>query len=171
MKTTSTNRKSRVSIMAIGLLFTLLTCQAPTQEQQSTGKAEGSSQPENEMDPQSQPLKEKENQDNYRLKDDGIPVDGTYVFDIAFAEWGGISMGEEVTVVISGNRVQVIYEGNGSLTNTKAGEIMESGNIMKHHSGVWIITETPSDTTLQEIGGCVDGPSVIDFEGRKFWMC
>lgn len=99
-----------------------------------------------------------------------IPPDGKYQYDIAFAEWNGKSMGVQVTVVIKGDSVKVIYEGVGKLTAEK-GEILDEGILRKHKSGQWIITKSKNDTEIDKIGGCTGGPSVIDFENRKFWMC
>lgn len=75
-----------------------------------------------------------------------IPPNGKYRFDIAFAEWEGKSMGEKVTVVINDKSVKIIYEGDGQLTQTKKGDIIDEGKIMKHKTGVWIIGKHPSDT-------------------------
>lgn len=100
---------------------------------------------------------------------DTILSSGKYRFDIAFAEWQGKSMGEKVTVIINANSIQVIYEGDGYIRGGK--EIMEDGKIMKHKSGVWIIGNDPSDTQLEEIGGCTGGPSIIDFKNKKYWIC
>ena len=100
-----------------------------------------------------------------------IPPDGKYRYDIAFAEWNGKSMGEKVTVVIKGDSVKVIYEGDGQLTLTEPGEILDEGILRKHKSGQWIITKSKNDTEIDEIGGCTGGPSIIDFENKKFWMC
>lgn len=100
-----------------------------------------------------------------------IPPDGKYRYDIAFAEWNGKSMGEKVTVVIKGDSVKVIYEGNGQLTLTEPGEIIDEGILRKHKSGKWIISKSENDTEIDEIGGCTDGPSVIDFKNKKYWMC
>jgi hypothetical protein len=102
---------------------------------------------------------------------DTIPPDGTYRFDIAFAEWEGKSMGEKVTVVINGDSIRIIYEGDGSLTNAKKGDVFDQGKIMKHKTGVWIIGKSKSDAEADEIGGCSGGPTVLDFKGRKYWMC
>lgn len=102
---------------------------------------------------------------------DNIPIDGTYRYDIAFSEWGGKSMGEKVTVIIKGDSIKVIYEGDGQLTLTKKGEIIDEGIILKHKSGVWIIGTNVKDMNAKEIGGCSDGPSVVNFEKMKFWMC
>jgi hypothetical protein len=102
---------------------------------------------------------------------DTIPPDGVYRFDVAFAEWEGKSMGEKVTVVIKGDSVKVVYEGDGNLANTKKGDVFSHGLIMKHKTGVWIIGKSKTDAQVDEIGGCSDGPTVIDFKGRKYWMC
>ena len=79
-------------------------------------------------------------------------------------------MGEHVTVLIKGNRVKVIYEGDGDLT-AEAGTVLDEGILLKHKSGQWIIATDESDATLDEVGGCTDGPSVIDFAEKKYWMC
>ena len=102
---------------------------------------------------------------------DTIPPNGTYRFDVAFAEWEGKSMGEKVTVVINGDSIRIIYEGDGSLTNAKKGDVFDQGKIMKHKTGVWIIGKSKSDAQAEEIGGCSGGPTVIDFKARKYWMC
>jgi len=99
-----------------------------------------------------------------------LPPDGTYRYEVAFAEWNGISMGEKMTVIIKGDFVQVIYEGDGKLTNTKAGEVFEEGVFRKHVSGDWIIAHTAADLQAEH-GGCTGGPTIIDFRNRKYWMC
>lgn len=99
-----------------------------------------------------------------------IPQNGTYLFDVAFAEWEGRSMGVKMTVVIDGDSAKVIYEGRGALT-AEIGELIDQGQIMKHKSGEWIIGTDPSDKDLDEVGGCTGGPAIIDFKNRKYWMC
>ena len=100
----------------------------------------------------------------------GIPSNGKYNFDIAFAEWNGKSMGEKVTILIHNKTIKVIYEG-GNLTQSKKGDILDEGEIMKHKTGVWIIGKNKSDIQLDEIGGCTGGPTIIDFINKKYWMC
>lgn len=100
-----------------------------------------------------------------------IPPNGKYRFDMAFAEWQGQSMGEKVTVIINDEYIKVIYEGDGQLTQSKKSDVFEEGIIMKHKSGVWIIGKHPSDTQLDEIGGCTGGPAIIDFKNKKYWTC
>jgi hypothetical protein len=99
-----------------------------------------------------------------------IPLDGEYRYDIAFTEWDGKSMGEKVTVVIRGDSIKVIYEGDGTLTAEK-GEVLDEGTVMKHKSGDWIIARKKEDVNLDEIGGCTGGPAIIDFKNKKYWMC
>lgn len=100
-----------------------------------------------------------------------IPPDGNYIFDMAFAEFQGKSMGAQVRVKIKGDRIKVIYEGVGNLT-AENGTIFEEGLIIKHQkSGEWIISQNPKDKFAEEIGGCSDGPAIIDFINKKFWAC
>lgn len=106
----------------------------------------------------------------YQHKKKGIPEDGKYRYDIAFSEWNGKSMGEKVTVLIKGNYVKVIYEGDGKLT-AKQGEVIDEGVLREHRSGVWIITKSENDIESEEIGGCTGGPAIIDFKEKKYWMC
>lgn len=100
-----------------------------------------------------------------------LPLNGTYKFDAVFAEWEGKSMGVEMEVLVKDGYVKVIYQGVGSLSGTKKGDIIDEGKLVKHKSGVWIITNKPKDTELEEVGGCTNGPAVIDFENKKYWMC
>lgn len=108
---------------------------------------------------------------NNDKKSNEILPNGKYRFDVAFAEWEGKSMGEKVTVIINNNSIKIIYEGDGQLTLTKKGEVIDQGNIMRHKTDVWIIGKKPSDTQSDEIGGCSDGPAIIDFKNKKYWMC
>lgn len=95
---------------------------------------------------------------------------GDYRFDIAFAEWEGKSMGEKVTVRIKNDSISVIYEGDGQL-NIDKNSLLDKGIILKHKSGEWIIGNNQKDINALDIGGCSDGPSIIDFKNKKFWMC
>ncbi|NLR95177.1 hypothetical protein HGP29_28545 [Flammeovirga sp. SR4] len=100
-----------------------------------------------------------------------IPPNGNYLFDVAFSEWNGKSLGEKVTVIIKNGSVKVIYTvGEGNLT-AKIGEVLDQGIIFKHKSGVWIIGKDESDKSIEEIGGCTGGPTIIDFKNKKYWMC
>ena len=99
------------------------------------------------------------------------PKNGTYTYSIAFEEWGGKSLGATCTVRIKGNSIWIIHNGKANLTGKK-GEIMDEGVIMKHKkTGKWIIAHSPKDAYAKDIGGCSDGPSVIDFKHKKWWKC
>lgn len=99
------------------------------------------------------------------------PKDGTYTYSIAFAEWNGKSLGTTCTVIIKGDSIKVIHNGKGNLTGRKE-DILDQGIIMRHtQTGKWIIGHSKQDKDAKEIGGCSDGPSVIDFKRKKFWSC
>lgn len=99
------------------------------------------------------------------------PKDGTYTYSIAFAEWEGKSLGATCTVIIKGDSIKIIHNGKGKLTGKK-GDIIDQGIIMKHtKTGKWIIGHHIKDKDAKEIGGCSEGPSVIDFKRKKFWSC
>ena len=100
------------------------------------------------------------------------PKDGTYTYKIAFAEWGGKSLGSSVTVVIKGNSIKVIANDKTNLSGTRKGDIIEQGIILKHKkTGQWIIGNKANDIFAKEVGGCSEGPRVIDFKNRKWWTC
>lgn len=99
------------------------------------------------------------------------PKDGTYTYSIAFAEWGGKSLGSTCTVIIKGDSIKIIHNGKKNLTGKK-GEVIDEGIIMKHtKTGKSIIGHSKKDKDAKEIGGCSDGPAVIDFKHKRFWMC
>ena len=75
------------------------------------------------------------------------------------------------TVIIKGDSVKVIHNGKGNLTGNK-GDIVDARIIMKHtKTGKWIIGHNIKDKEAKEIGGCSDGPSIIDFKRKSFWSC
>lgn len=104
-------------------------------------------------------------------KTHAIPPDGTYCIDMAFEEYNGRSMGVKLKVFVKGYTAQVIYLGGGKLTHTKPGDVLEEGELIQHKSGVWLFNAKESDKALNEVGGCVEGPTVIDFLAKKFWWC
>ncbi|MGM0478179.1 MAG: hypothetical protein ACQERC_03070 [Bacteroidota bacterium] len=108
------------------------------------------------------------NHDDFKSE---IPKSGEYRYDIAFAEWQGKSMGEKVTVIIEGDSVKIRYEGDGNLSLSKKGDILDSGLLRKHVSGSWIIAESEMDIYTEEFGGCGSGPTIIDFKNKKYWTC
>lgn len=99
------------------------------------------------------------------------PKNGTYTYSIAFAEWNGKSLGATCNVIIKGDSIKVVHNGKGNLTGKK-GDILDQGIIMKHiKTGKWIIGHSAKDKEANEIGGCSEGPSIIDFKRKKYWSC
>jgi hypothetical protein len=99
------------------------------------------------------------------------PKNGIYTYSIAFTEWNGRSLGATCTVIIKGDSIKVIHNGKANL-NGKQGDIIDQGVIMKHtKTGKWIIGHMVKDKDAQEIGGCFDGASIIDFKRKKIWIC
>lgn len=99
------------------------------------------------------------------------PKDGTYNHTIAWAEWEGKSLGATSTVIVKGESIKVVHNGEQGVTGRK-GDIFAEGIIMKHRkTGKWIIGRKASDKDATDVGGCTDGPSVIDFRNRIFWSC
>ena len=97
--------------------------------------------------------------------------DGTYTYAIAFQEWKGKSLGATCTVIIKGDSIKIIHNGTGNLSGSK-GDIIDEGILMKHtKTGKWIIAHSNNDKNAKEIGGCSNGPSVIDFKLKQFWLC
>jgi hypothetical protein len=98
-----------------------------------------------------------------------LPKNGTYIYDVAFAEWQGRSLGATVIVEIKDSII--VVKCNKELSCEK-GEIIDSGIIMWHkETEQWIIGHSPEDKYAKEVGGCTDGPYVIDFKKKKFWLC
>jgi hypothetical protein len=48
-----------------------------------------------------------------------------------------------------------------------SGDVIEEGTLRKHQSGVWIISNDEKDVSLEEIGGCTGGPTVIDSTNKR----
>jgi hypothetical protein len=98
-------------------------------------------------------------------------VDGEYTFTVAFAEWGGKTLGATCKVIIKGNSVVILHDGNSQISG-QAGNVLDKGFLMKHkETGSWIIGASSNDKFAPEVGGCTGGPNVIDLEKRIFWTC
>lgn len=99
------------------------------------------------------------------------PKDGSYTYKIAFAEWENQPAKTTCTVIIKGDSVKIIHNGHPGLMGKK-GDIIDQGLLLRHKAtGKWIIAHDKKDSGAAEIGGCSDGPSVIDIKKRVFWLC
>ena len=101
-----------------------------------------------------------------------IPLaDGEYDFTIGFAEFVDRSADLPARVIIRGDSVRVHYAGEDAWLELAPGDLFEAGTVRRHRSGQFILSTDPADVNAPEIGGCSDGPAVIDFTKRIFWIC
>ncbi len=98
------------------------------------------------------------------------PKDGVYVYSISFEEWKGKSLGAKCEVIVKGDSITVVHNGDTGLTGRK-GDVIEAGLIMQHRSGKWIIGHREEDKSASETGGCSGGPTIVDFKKRKIRSC
>ena len=95
---------------------------------------------------------------------------GTYTYTLAFEEWGRKSLNTTCTVIIKGDSIKILNNGSGHLTGAK-GDVIDSGIIIKHKTGKYIIAENKKDKNAAEIGGCTGGPRVISFTRKTYYKC
>jgi len=97
------------------------------------------------------------------------PRNGTYTYKVEYAEWGGKSLGASCIIRIKGDSRIVV---NNGTTSGKKGEIIDRGIIMKHaKTGLWLIGHSSKDKNAKDVGGCSDGPLVIDFKRKILELC
>jgi hypothetical protein len=93
---------------------------------------------------------------------------GTYVFHHRFAEQPSMPS-VDLRVRIRGTRVQVF---NDSRSDAFPTGLIDSGTLMWHvQSRHWIVGRSRADRNAPEVGGCSDGPNVIDLDQRIYWTC
>lgn len=91
---------------------------------------------------------------------------GTFIYELYLAEFGGRMKNSECKVIINGNRVTV----EQTKTNLTGGKIIFSGLILKHKNGKWILAKNEEDVNADEIGGCTEIP-IIDFDKKLIEWC
>lgn len=93
---------------------------------------------------------------------------GQYVFQHRFAEDPQFPS-IRVQVKISGSRIVVV---NPRASATFAAGTLAEGRLMWHAaSRQWIIGNDPTDKSAEEVGGCSDGPEVVDLVRKIYWTC
>ena len=93
---------------------------------------------------------------------------GDYTFEHRFAEHPTIPSVALVARIDAGHITLVNEDASGVFD---VGVVAE-GTLMWHaRSGRWIIAQQPSDREAIEVGGCSDGPEVIDLQQRIYWTC
>jgi hypothetical protein len=100
-----------------------------------------------------------------------LPKSGTYTYRIAY--WNGESKPHNLKcdVYISGDSVAVMSTGIGDNMGEK-GTLIEAGRLMYHQkSGKWIIGHNKEAKKAKVVGGCEEGPTVIDLKKKIVWLC
>jgi hypothetical protein len=92
---------------------------------------------------------------------------GTFVFELYFAEFGGRMANSKCEVTIDGNKITVEQT---ETTNLSGGKEIFRGLILKHKSGKWILANHEDDVNADEIGGCTDIP-IIEFDKKLIEWC
>jgi hypothetical protein len=100
------------------------------------------------------------------LRSNEIPQ-GSFIYELYFAEFGGRMENTECNVIIKGNEITIEQTAKTNLTGDK--EIFK-GLVLKHKSGKWILADDAKDVSAEEIGGCTDIP-IITFDKKLIEWC
>jgi hypothetical protein len=93
---------------------------------------------------------------------------GEYTFQHRFAEHPNIKS-IALSAKINGTHIVLI---NNTQSDVFPKGVISEGTLMWHRaSKQWIIAQQPSDQLAKEVGGCSDGPEVIDLRKKIYWMC
>lgn len=70
---------------------------------------------------------------------------------------------------ISGRHIVLMNDGpNGTFPHG----VVAKGDLTRHpSSGLWIIATSETDMNAREVGGCSDGPQVVDLKSKIYWTC
>ena len=95
---------------------------------------------------------------------------GDYVFAHEFAEAEQSKIPSiKLDVQIRGRHIVLT---NNDKTDVFPAGVIEEGTLMWHAgSRQWIIGTKPTDLDAPEVGGCSDGPQVLDLERKIYWTC
>jgi hypothetical protein len=101
--------------------------------------------------------------------DPRIPLaSGQYQFQHRFAEHPTLPS-IRVDVAIDGDRIVV---SNAVAADPFPSGVLAEGQLVWHPgSKQWIIADEASDRDAFDVGGCSDGPEVVDLENRIYWTC
>ena len=107
----------------------------------------------------------------HRVKNDSLtePNFTKEVYTITFAEWYDKSTNVTCIVIREDSLFTIIND--GSLNGNK-NDTIDSGILRTHiKSGKSILSKKPEDIHAPEIGGCSDGPRVIDLVNKIIEFC
>ncbi|KGQ20260.1 hypothetical protein LF41_796 [Lysobacter dokdonensis DS-58] len=95
-------------------------------------------------------------------------ADGDYTFHHRFAEHPFIPS-VDMQASIRAGRITIT---NPSPSAALPGGVIADGRLLWNaHASQWIIALFPADSEATEVGGCSDGPEVVDLEKRIYWTC
>lgn len=98
-----------------------------------------------------------------------LPIaDGVYVFKHRFAEHPNMES-IHLDVTIHGNHILLVNNDRDGVF--PLGDI-DGGELYWHAaSGQWIIVSEEADKLAEDVGGCSDGPAVVDLIRKIYWTC
>ncbi|MEL1266065.1 hypothetical protein [Pseudoxanthomonas putridarboris] len=98
-----------------------------------------------------------------------LPIQsGQHTFQHRFSEHPSIPS-IPLIAKISGGRIVLVNE---TPSDVFPQGIVAEGTLMWHAgSNQWIIGHSSADQQAQDVGGCSDGPEVVDLERKVYWTC
>ena len=103
------------------------------------------------------------------IADPALPIkSGTYQFQHRDMEFPG-SKGFHVTAKISGYHIRIV---NTQEHGVIPRGLLSDATLMWHkRTKQWILGHHNADRYATEVGGCSDGPQVVDLARRIYWTC
>lgn len=93
---------------------------------------------------------------------------GTYEFRHRYAEHPDIPS-LVLQARIDGRRIVLV---NPVAADPFPAGVLAEGELAWHAaSSQWIIVSSPEDAAATDVGGCSDGPEVVDLVARVYWTC
>jgi len=93
---------------------------------------------------------------------------GQYTFQHRFAEHPTLSS-VPLIAKINGTHIVLI---NQTQSDVFPKGTLAEGTLMWHAaSKQWIIGKKDSDRYVKDVGGCSDGPEVVDLQQKIYWTC
>ena len=98
-----------------------------------------------------------------------LPIEsGQYTFQHRFSEHPSIRS-IALSAKVAGGRIVLVNE---TQSDVFPQGVVAEGALMWHAaSGQWIIGHSPADQYAPEVGGCSDGPEVVDLRQKVYWTC
>ena len=95
-------------------------------------------------------------------------AEGTHTFVVRLAEHPKMT-GGHLDAEVRGRYIRLTAKPNSSIF--PAG-LVDEGTLLWHAaSKQWIIGHEDADAKAEEVGGCTNGPLVVDLERKILWMC